>query len=157
MSKSENQEAVKRNSPNRGLIISIGVIFLAVTLVVIFSSTRSAVTLDRSTPAGTVQAFLQAALQGKNLEAAKFFAPNSGCDVHALDRAYVISTARVDLANVTTDGDTAQVRVKVEIPNGAPFENFMTEEHAFSLVNTNGTWLLDGVPWPLYDCVVPIK
>lgn len=152
--KSHNESSGLRNSPNRVLAIFVGVIIIAVIIVTVFSATKSAVTLDRGTPAGTVQAYLKAVLEGKNVEAAKFLAPESECSVTDLDRTYVIDTARVDLVDATIDGKDAQVRVKVEIPSGGPFEDFRTEDHTFRLIRSDGNWLLTGIPWPLYNCGV---
>ena len=144
-------------SPNRVLAIVIGLIIIAVAIVTVLSSTRSAVVIDRTTPAGSVQVYLKAVLAGKNAEAAKMLSPESACTVTDVDRAYIVDTARVLLVDSTTEGTTAEVRVRVEIPSGSPLGDFMTEDHTFRLVNSNGTWLLTGIPWPLYDCGVMTK
>lgn len=144
-------------SPNRVLAIVIGLIIIAVAIVTVLSSTRSAVVIDRTTPAGSVQLYLKAVLAGKNAEAAKMLSPESVCTVTDVDRAYIVDTARVLLVDSTTEGTTAEVRVRVEIPSGSPLGDFRTEDHTFRLVNSNGTWLLTGIPWPLYDCGVMTK
>lgn len=144
-------------SPNRVLAIVIGLIVIAVAIVTILSSTKSAVVIDRSTPAGSVQVYLKAVLAGKNAEAAKMLSPESVCTVTDIDRAYIVDTARVLLIDSSTEGTTAEVRVRVEIPSGGPLGDFMTEDHTFRLVNSGGTWLITGIPWPLYDCGVMTK
>lgn len=83
--------------------------------------------------------------------------PEGVCTVTDVDRAYIVDTARVLLVDSSTEGTTAEVRVRVEIPSGSPLGDFMTEDHTFRLVNSNGTWLLTGIPWPLYDCGVMTK
>lgn len=135
----------------------IGLIIIAVAIVTILSSTKSAVVIDRSTPAGSVQVYLKAVLAGKNAEAAKMLSPESVCTVTDIDRAYIVDTARVLLIDSSTEGTTAEVRVRVEIPSGGPLGDFMTEDHTFRLVNSGGTWLITGIPWPLYDCGVMTK
>lgn len=135
----------------------IGLIVIAVAIVTILSSTKSAVVIDRSTPAGSVQVYLKAVLAGKNAEAAKMLSPESVCTVTDIDRAYIVDTARVLLIDSSTEGTTAEVRVRVEIPSGGPLGDFMTEDHTFRLVNSGGTWLITGIPWPLYDCGVMTK
>lgn len=144
-------------NPNRVLAIVIGLIIIAVAVVTVLSSTKSAVVIDRSTPAGSVQVYLKDILAGKNAEAAKMLSPSSVCTVDDIDRSYIVDTSRVLLVDSTTSGTTAEVRVRVEIPSGSPLGDFMTEDHTLRLSNTNGTWLLTGVPWPLFDCGVITK
>lgn len=144
-------------SPNRVLAIIIGLIIIAVAILTFLSSTKSAVVMDRATPAGSVQAYLKAVLVGKNAEAAKLLSPAGACTVTDIDRAYIADTARVLLVDSTTEGTSAEVRVRVEIPSGSPLGDVMTEEHTFRLVNSGETWLITGIPWPLYDCGVLTK
>jgi sugar lactone lactonase YvrE len=144
-------------SPNRVLVIVIGLIVVAFAIVTVLSSTKSAVVLDRATPAGSVQAYLKAILVGKNAEAAKLLSPDSVCTVTDIDRAYVVDTARVVLVDSTVKRATAEVRVRVEIPSGSPLGDVMTEDHTFRLVNSEGAWLVTGIPWPLFDCGVSAK
>ena len=144
-------------SPNRVLTIIIGLVIAAVAIVSILSTTRSTVVISPTTPAGAVQVYLKAVLDGKNAEAAKILSPDSVCKITDLDRVYVVNTPRVDLVSSMIQGITAEVRVKVEIPSGGPFGDFMTEDHTFRLVNSGGTWLLTGIPWPLYNCGVATK
>lgn len=143
-------------SPNRVLAIVIGLVIVAVIIVTV-SSTRSAVVIDRTTPAGSVQVYLKAVLAGKNAEAAKMLSPESVCTVTDIDRAYIVDTARVLLVDSTTEGSAAEVRVRVEIPSGSPLGDYMTEDHTFRLINSGGTWLLTGIPWPLFNCGVMTK
>ena len=144
-------------SPNRVLVVVIGIIVIVVAVVAVLSSTRSVVILDRTTPAGAVQVYLKAILGGRNTEAARVFSPQSLCRVADLDRAYIADTSRVNLLGSTISGTTAEVRVRVEIPSGSPLGDFMTEDHTFRLISSHGIWYLSGVPWPLYDCGVLIK
>jgi hypothetical protein len=145
---------VSRN-PNRVLCVVIGFVIIAVVVVSFLSTRQSAVVMDRTTPAGSVQVFLKAVLEGKNAEATRMLSPESTCTVTDLDRAYIVNTARVLLLGSTTTGATAEVRVRVEIPSGGPIKDVMTDEdHTFVLANAGGGWLITGIPWPLYDCGV---
>lgn len=144
-------------NPNRVLAIVIGFVIIAVAIVTVLSSTKSAVVIDRTTPAGSVQVYLKAILAGKNAEAAKMLSPDSVCTIDDIDRSYIVDTSRVLLVDSTISGTTAEVRIRVEIPSGSPLGDFMTEDHTLRLGNTNGTWLLTGVPWPLFDCGVIAK
>lgn len=144
-------------SPNRVLAIIVSAIIVIVAIVAVIASTRTAVVFARTTPAGSVQAYLKDVLVGKNSEAAKLFAPESACTVTDLDRAYILDTARVNLISSAIDGDTAYVRVVVENPMNGPFGASSTEDHTFRLIKSSDTWLLTGIPWPLYDCGTVIK
>jgi hypothetical protein len=130
----------------------VGFIVIAVAIVSFLSATRSAVVMDRATPAGSVQVYLKALLAGKNAEAAKTFSPESACTVTDVDRAYVLRTVRLLLLDSTTSGATAEVRVRAEISSGSLLGDVMTEDHTFRLIKTGGSWLITGIPWPLYDC-----
>ena len=146
-----------RNSPNRVLAIIAGIVIIAVIVAAVFSSTRSIVRPKPGTPEASVQGYLTAVFAGKNTNAAELFAPESGCTVQDLDRAYVIKSARVDFLKTQVDGASAQVRIRVEIPSGGLFENSMIEDHTLRLVRLNLRWLLTGIPWPLYNCEVMPK
>ena len=139
-------------SPNRILMVFLAVLTLLVLVLTLFSSKEPTLNLDPKTPAGTVQSYLTALLKGDHLAAAKFFAPDSLCTVQDLDRVYSIDAARVVLVKREITGDTAEVSVKVEFPSGAPFETNMGEDHTFRLMRSGEQWLLQGIPWPLYDC-----
>lgn len=144
-------------NPNRVLAVVLGVVILAVVVITVLAATKSAVVIDRSTPAGSVQVYLKAILAGKNAEAAKMLSPASTCTIDDVDRAYVVDTSRVLLVDATTTGSNAEVRVRVEFPSDGPLRNFMTEDHTFHLSNSSGVWLLTGVPWPLFDCGMAAK
>ena len=108
-------------SANRILAIFVAALLLVVVLVTVFSSRSATLELSPTTPAGTVQSYLRAVFASNNDQAAKFFAPESGCDAHNLDRAYLRDTTRVDLVRTELDGNQAQVWVIVEIASGSPW------------------------------------
>jgi hypothetical protein len=141
-------------NPNLLLAAIVGFIVIAVAIVSVLSATRSAVVIDRATPAGSVQIYLKAVLAGKNAEAAKMLSPERGCTVTDVDRAYVLRTAQVVLVDSTTSGASAEVRIRVEILSGSLLGDAMTEDHTFRLVKSGGSWLISDIPWPLYDCAV---
>lgn len=144
-------------SPNRVLALAVGLIIVLVAVVAVVSSTRSTLVIDKSKPAWAVQNYLKAFLAGKNAEAAKMISPESECTVVDVDRAYVIDNSRVVLLSTSTNGNTAEVRVRVEFPVNGPFGDSPTEDHTFRLTDSNGTWLLTGIPWPLYNCGMVTK
>lgn len=148
-------------SPNRILGIVMAILIVAVVIVTLFGPGNTSKNLDPSTPAGTVQSYLTAVLQGNYEKAAQFIASESSCDVQDLDRVFTMDTARVDLVKTEIEGSHAQVWVKVDYPSDAPFdpvfEGVTLEDHTYRLVQANGRWLLTGIPWPLYDCGVSTK
>lgn len=146
-----------RANPNRVLAIALGVMILIVGTLAVLSSTRSAVVLDKGTPAGAIQVYLKTLLSGQNAQTAKMFSPESKCTVGDIDRAYVLHTTRVILIDSHIQGTTSEVRVRVEIPSGGPFGDFASEDHSFQLAKINGSWLITGIPWPLFDCGVLSK
>lgn len=144
-------------SPNRVLALVVGLIIVLVAVAAVVSSSRSTMVIDKSKPAWAVQKYLEAFLVGRNADAAKMISPESECTVVDVDRAYVIDNARVVLISTNTNGNTAEVRVRVEFPLGGPFGDSSTEDHTFRLTDSNGTWLLTGIPWPLYNCGMVTK
>lgn len=139
------------------LAIIISTIVLVVVVVSILASTRTATVLNRDTPAGTVQAYLKYVLAGKNDEAIRLISRESSCTVSDLDRAYVVDAARVILTGTEVGGDTAQVRVSVEHSANGLFNGSSSEGQIFHLKKSGVSWLLTGVPWPLYNCDPVIK
>ena len=139
------------------MVVIIGFVILAVTIVTLLSATKTAVVLDRSTPTGSVQIYLKAILAGRNVAAAEMLSSSSTCTIEDVDRVHVVHTARVLLLDAITNGGNAEVRVRVEIPSDGPLGDSVTEDHTFRLINMNRLWLLTGVPWPLYDCGMAAK
>ena len=138
--------------PNRvAAFVVAGVVIVALVTVVVVS-TSSTSTFDLGTPERTVQAYLQAALERDSETAAAFIADDSPCDAEDLDRAFVEEGARVELTDTTIDGNRSRVEVTVTIPSGGPFPSFWDENHSFRLTRTGEEWLLNGIPWPLFDC-----
>ena len=113
--------------------------------------------IDKSKPAWAVQKYLEAVLAGRNSDAAMMISPESECTVVDIDRAYVNDNARVVLIDTSTNGNTAEVRVRVEFPSSGPFGATSTEDQTFRLTDSNGPWLITGIPWPLYNCGMVTK
>ena len=152
MSTGQDRGPLESHSPNRILFITVGVLFLVAIIVSIFSATKTDVVLDPNTPAGVVQLYLKSALDGNYEKAATYLASGSPCAVQDLDRAYIAESTRVDLVDSKIEEMSAQVRIRIEIATGGPFDNFMTEVHTLRLTFSSGKWSLNGIPWPLYNC-----
>lgn len=143
--------------PTTVVIVVTSIIVALAVVVLVFSVGRNVTEYDATSPEGVAQSYLTAAFDGDFDRAADYFAPGEDCDADDLDRAYFQRNARISLIDSTVDGERARVRIAAEIPDGGPLGGFYREEHTLRLVRSNGTWLLTGIPWPLYDCNVPSK
>lgn len=135
----------------------MALLIVAVIVVNLFTAGNSSKTLDPATPAGVVQGYLNAALNGKYERAATFISSESSCDAQDLERIFIMDMERVDLVKTEIDGSQAQVWVRVDYPSGAMFDAANLEDHSYRLTQAKGRWLLTGVPWPLYDCGVIVQ
>lgn len=143
---------------NRILAGIIGGIAVLAVLVAVFAATRDPTRFDSGTPQGAVQGYVSAVLDKDNAAAARFFAPAGRCDVEDLDRSWTAESSRIDLVATTISGDTARVDVRITTSGGVgPFDDGSTEDRTFRLARSGGDWLLEGVPWPLYDCEGGVK
>ena len=140
-------------SPTRVLAVVVGALVVLAAAAAVLSSTRGTTHYAAGSPEATVQAYLTAVLQGDTERAAGYLAPSGGCDQGDLAGVTVADSTRVNLVHTTTGTDTAQVRVAVDRSDeGGPFAVGESEEHVYHLTRTGGRWLLEGTPWPLYDC-----
>jgi hypothetical protein len=141
------------NRPNRILATVVGVVVVVAVVAAVLSATRVTPEYDRATPEGVVQAYLTAVVDGHNQDAAGFL-DQGGCTVEDLDRVYRPDELRAVLRDTEVDGDTAQVRVDLVMSSGGPLDGSeYTEEQTFRLARDDGTWLITGEPWPMYDCI----
>jgi hypothetical protein len=126
-----------RATSNRilALIVIAALVLSAVAALV--SSLREEVKYSASSPEGVVQMYLIAIIEGKNDQAASYFVSDSTCDASDIDRAYVSETLRVNLISTSVDGNSAYVKI---------------DAHTYRLSKESGRWLIEGIPWPLWDC-----
>ena len=140
-------------NPTRVLVVVVGALVVLAAAAALFSASRDSAHYRAGTPEATVQAYLTAVLRGDTEAAAGYLAPSSGCDREDLAGVTVADSTRVHLVHATTGTDSAQVRVAVDRSDSdGPFAVGESEEHTYHLVRTGGRWLLEGTPWPLYDC-----
>ncbi|NUT71568.1 hypothetical protein [Pseudarthrobacter sp. C4D7] len=159
MDETAAKERISRR-PDRILLALVGVVavLVVVALAVVFTRGGPA-PLDEASPAGVVQRYSAALLDGDTATAASYLtegAKNRCRGAYANDPV----PARVVLVSTTERTDTATVRVSiVRSSQGGPFgpSEYETEE-AFSLLKVDGKWLIDQPPYPLVDCTaVPVK
>lgn len=130
-----------------------GIVLLGAVAAVV-AGTTSAAAGDPSTPAGAVQAYLQAIARGDIGAAADRLEPAGPCTTEDLTRAYLPSSIRAVLGDASTDGDRAVVQVEVTEDSGGELFGSNGYQHTerFALVRTGADWSLTGTPWPMYDC-----
>ena len=141
---------------NRVLGIVVAAISI-VALIVVLAVKEPPPQLDASSPEGTVQQYLQA-ITDRDFDAAlKFLATDTKCKVEDFDRAYIQDSLRIALADVSTTGTSASVKVRIETANGDPFGGSYTDNQAFRLSKSDNDWKITGIPWPTYECGGMVK
>ena len=140
-------------NPTRVLAVVVGALVVIAAAAALFAANRGSAHYAAGTPKATVQAYLTAVLKGDADGAATHLAPSSACDREDLMGVTVADTTRVHLVRATTTPDSAQVRVAIDRTDpGDPFAAGEAEETVYHLTRSGGQWLLEGTPWPLYDC-----
>lgn len=148
---------VSRNQHRQSNRILVGIGLVALVLVVVASlltMNRSEENFKSGTPEATVQAYLKAAIDGKNDLAIRYLSSMTKCTAEDLDRTYISDSMRISLLSSEIQGDSAFVKINSEYSDGGPFGNESSEEHSYRLTKESGQWRILGIPWPLYDCGV---
>lgn len=137
------------------LIVSAiaGLVILA--LAVVFSRGEPQA-LDESTPAGVVQRYSTAVLEGDTATADSYLTEEARSLCHGSPGGGPLPT-RVVLISTTERDNSALVRVSVvSSGSGNPFGPSEYEmEDRFSLVKTGGKWMINQAPYPLLSCTGP--
>jgi len=139
--------------PHRVLASLVAAVVILAVVVAVLNETRSPMTVEAGSPEATVQKYVTAVLDRDHERAAAYFDPSGVCDVEDLDNQnYVDRDARVELVDSVVRSGTARVIVRITTPSGGPVPNFLDEEVTFRLGQDNGSWVLTGSPWPMFDC-----
>ena len=142
----------------RSWLVPVSAAVLIVALVAI-ALVREPVELNRDTPEGTVQVYLQAMSDGDYEGAFAVLDPEfyEGCDASSLAiYRQEDFTARIENDRKPDDGDTVFVHVSMTFGDGGPFGSQWTDNQAFTVVNHDGFWWITGQDvWPYFawDCV----
>ncbi len=130
-----------------------GIVLLGAVAAVV-AGTTSATGRDPGTPAGAVQAYLQAISTGDVDAAAARLAVDGPCTVEDLSRAYLPTSLRAVLGTSSVDGTSAVVQVDVTEGSGDELFGSTGYQHTerFVLAQSAGAWSLTGTPWPMFDC-----
>lgn len=140
--------------PNRVLAALVGVVVLLAVAAGVVSSRREATVLDRGTPEGVTQAYVQAVLDDDPAAAAALLSPASGCDINDVAQSYLPEAVRVVLESTTVDADTAVVTLRVtDTYGGGPFDSSeYSHTERVTLARDDGAWLVVGSSWLLPSC-----
>jgi hypothetical protein len=146
--------------PDRILLVLLGVIGLlvVVALAVVFSRGEPA-PLDEASPAGVVQRYSTAVIDGDVATAETYLTEFARTNCRG---AYPgeARPARVVLVSTSERDQSATVRVSiVNSSQDGPFGPSEYEmEDAFSLVKADGNWKISQAPYPLMACSgTPVK
>lgn len=150
--------AARKRDPILIVIVSAIALLVIVALAVVFSRGEPKV-LDEATPAGVVQRYSTAVIDGDTPTADSYLteAARQRCSGYfGTPRA-----TRVVLISTTEQTDSATVKVSIvhSSPESGPFgPSEYAMEGAFSLVKSDGKWKVDRVPEPLLSCAgTPVK
>ena len=116
---------------------------------------REPVLLDPQTPEGTVQAYVQAVLDGEWNEARSHLTDDLEAECTAIDfrRSWVPDSLTATLADVRVDSDEAEVAVRLRTAaEPGPFGGRYETTETFDLIREGTTWRITGQPWPVHDC-----
>jgi hypothetical protein len=136
---------------NRVLGIVVAAIAI-VALIVVLAAKEPTAELDKSSPEGVVQQYLNAATDRDFDQALTYLANDSKCKIEDFDRAYIQDSVRIGLSDITSTEDSAKVTVTIETSNGDPFGGSYAETQTFRLVKDETGWKIAGIPWPTYEC-----
>jgi len=149
-----------RGKPDRTLIAILSAIALLVIIALAVVFTRGEPeALDESTPAGVVQRYSSAVIEGDTATADSYLTEEASSLCSGFRESGPLPT-RVVLISATERDNTALVKVSVvNTGSGGPFGPSEYEmEDRFSLVKTNGKWLIDQAPYQLLSCIKsPVK
>lgn len=140
--------------PDRVLIVLISVIavLVAVALAVVFSRGEPK-PLDEASPAGVVQRYSTAVIDGDAVRADSYLTEDARTTCRGSFGGEP-RPVRVVLISTTERAGSATVKVSiVQSSQDGPFGPSEYEmEDAFTLVKADGKWLVDKAPYPLMSC-----
>lgn len=153
----EEHSGGMRITANRGLAVFGGAIVVIALVIAALSSSWTVPERDPKSPEGVVQAYLAAVYDRDAKGALALMEPDTECRESDFNQVYTDRSSRVDLVQVTVNGDAADVQVRIEHANGDPLGGTWTEEQWFNLERNGDSWRVQGPAWPLYNCGGMVK
>lgn len=138
-----------RSRPAIVLAIVAALVVLLAVVAAVVSQGRDRPTPDPGTPDGVVQLYVIALFDGDVAGAVEYLDPELGC-ADPLPEVYLADSARLSVTETETNGDTATVELRVE--EGGGLDGMWSHDQSFQLRRDEGTWLITGEPWPIYEC-----
>lgn len=152
---SSREDMRSQHRQSNRILLGIGLLALALVVVAsLLTMNRSEQNFKSGTPEATVQAYLKAAIDGKNELAISYLTSMTKCTADDLDRTYISDSMRISLLSSEIQGESAFVKIDAEYSDGGPFGSGYSEGHSYRLAKESGQWRILGIPWPLYDCGV---
>jgi hypothetical protein len=136
-------------------ILAALAVLVTVALAVVFTRGDPA-PLDAATPAGVVQRYSAAVIDGDETAAAAYLSDAARNRCGAVERSGV-DRLRVTLVSTTERADSADVKVLITVSGGdGPFGSSEYQvQDVFDLTKTGDAWLIDNAPWQLTVCPNP--
>ncbi len=129
--------------------VVVGAILLVLALIALL---REPVVLDRDTPEGTVQVFLQAIAD--NDFAAARDQLSSGlqeeCSTADIASAGPYETFTATLGDVEEFGDETLVYVSLRLGDGSGLDSYTFDPGPYRLLRESGRWAITEVAWPYF-------
>jgi hypothetical protein len=146
--------------PDRIILVLLGIIgvLVVVALAVVFSR-GAPEPLDEASPAGVVQRYSTAVIEGDITTAETYLTDSARTECRGSFSGEPRPT-RVVLVSATERDQSATVKVSiVNSSQGAPFGPSEYEmEDIFTLVKADGNWKISQAPYPLMACSgMPVK
>ena len=126
-----------------------GTVLLVLTLIALF---REPVVLDRATPAGTVQAFLQA-IDDNDFEAAHDqLSPGlqEECSTVDISSAGPYESFTATLGDVEEFEDETVVHVSLRLGDSSSLDGYTFDPGPYRLQQESGTWGITEIAWPYF-------
>ena len=152
----EARSGQRRRERSTMLLWVLGaLVAVAVVVGAVVGGLRGPAALDRDSPEGAVQGYLDAVLDRDYAEAVAYLSEQTAerCPASAFRETWVPDDLAAHLEGVQVEGDRAEVRVRLRAAaDPPPFDAGFESTEAFTLVEEDGVWRLTGEPWPLYSC-----
>jgi cobalamin biosynthesis protein CobD/CbiB len=146
-------EATTRRPDRALLVVIIAVAALVVLALVVVLTRGAAAPLDPSTPAGVVQRYTAAVIEGDEEAAREHLVDEARDGCERLEPGS-LDDVRVTLADTVERDGTADVDVSIVTTSGGglfgPSE--YREEATFDLERTESGWRIASAPWQLAIC-----
>ncbi|MDO5752894.1 hypothetical protein [Arthrobacter sp.] len=135
------------------LILGVIVILVLVAAISIAVTRGEPTLLEESTPAGVVQRYVAAAVDGDEATAAGYLTEAVFADCSPMEQ-FRADNLSITLISTKERSNSADVAVSIASFSGnGPFgAQESSYEDVFSLVRTDGAWRISSAPWDLTIC-----